>query len=117
MDTPPPPKLLDQMRDALRLKHYSYRTEQTYLAWAERYIRFHHLRHPKDMGAPEINACLTHLAVRRPLDQTKTGQPSGQPRVRVRNLQLLITNYQLPTISPAASTPPSTPNYPNARPI
>lgn len=60
-----PKKLIEQMRDALRLKHYSYRTEQTYLEWARRYILFHHKRHPADMGSPEIQAFLTDLAVRR----------------------------------------------------
>jgi integron integrase len=58
-------KLLDQMRDALRLKHYSYRTEETYLDWAKRYILFHNKRHPAEMGAPEIQAFLIHLATQR----------------------------------------------------
>jgi integron integrase len=58
-----PKKLLDQVRDAIRLKHYSYRTEQTYVGWIRRYILFHDKRHPKDMGAPEVEAFLTHLAV------------------------------------------------------
>jgi predicted GIY-YIG superfamily endonuclease len=57
-----PKKLLEQMRDSLRLKHYSLRTEQSYCAWVERFIRFHHLRHPKDMGADEITKFLTHHA-------------------------------------------------------
>ncbi len=48
---PPKRKLLDQVRDAVRLKHYSYRTEQSYVAWIRRYILFHNKRHPKDMGA------------------------------------------------------------------
>lgn len=60
-----PKKLLDQMRDAIRLKHYSYRTEQTYVDWVYRFILFHDKRHPKDMGASEIEAFLTHLAVQR----------------------------------------------------
>ena len=58
-----PPKLLDQVRDKLRVKHYSIRTEQTYSDWIKRYIYFHGKRHPKDMGAREIEAFLTHLAV------------------------------------------------------
>ncbi len=62
-----PPKgglrLLDQLREALRSRHYSPRTERTYLMWVRRFIRFHHLRHPAEMGEPEINAFLTHLAV------------------------------------------------------
>jgi integron integrase len=60
---PPPRKLLDRVRDTLRLKHYSYRTEQTYVDWIRRFILFHNKRHPQDMGVPEIEAFLTHLAV------------------------------------------------------
>lgn len=51
------------MRDALRVKHYSRRTEEAYVGWIRRYILFHQKRHPKDMGSPEIQAFLTHLAV------------------------------------------------------
>ncbi len=58
-------KLLDQMRDALRSQHYSYRTEETYLDWARRYILFHKKRHPNEMGAPEIQAFLIYLASER----------------------------------------------------
>ena len=59
----PPKKLLDQVRDMIRVKHYSYRTEETYVQWIRRFILFHNKQHPKDMGAPEIEAFLTHLAV------------------------------------------------------
>jgi integron integrase len=58
-------KLLDQLQDTLRTMHYSYRTEQTYLDWVRRFILFHKKRHPKDMGAPEIQAFLSHLATER----------------------------------------------------
>jgi integron integrase len=57
------PKLLDQVRDVIRLKHYSIRTERAYIDWIKRFILFHHKRHPNDMGAPEVQAFLTHLAV------------------------------------------------------
>ncbi len=57
-----PKKLLDQMSDAIRIKHYSYRTEESYLDWVRRFILFHNKRHPNDMGAPEIQAFLTYLA-------------------------------------------------------
>ena len=60
---PRPKKLLDQVREVIRVKHYSYRTEETYIQWIRRYILFHNKRHPKDMGVPEIEAFLTHLAV------------------------------------------------------
>jgi len=58
-------KLLDQVRDSLRLKHYSARTEQTYVEWIKRYILFHGKRHPTHMGGKEIETFLTHLAVER----------------------------------------------------
>ena len=58
-----PKRLLDQVRDVIRVKHYSPRTEQAYVDWITRFIFFHNKRHPRDMGAPEIEAFLTHLAV------------------------------------------------------
>ena len=60
---PPPRKLLDRVRDAIRVKHYSYKTEKTYVQWIKRYIFFHNKRHPQEMGADEINQFLTFLAV------------------------------------------------------
>jgi integrase len=63
--TPPPPRLLTQLRERIRLKHYSLRTEQSYVDWARRFILFHGKRHPVDMGAPEVEAFLTWLAVER----------------------------------------------------
>ncbi|SDI31401.1 integron integrase [Pseudomonas benzenivorans] len=59
------PKLLDQVRQQIRLRNYSIRTETVYAEWVKRYIRFHRYRHPAEMGAPEIEAFLTHLAVNR----------------------------------------------------
>jgi len=56
------PRLLDEVRDALRRRHYSYRTEQSYTDWIKRFIFFSDKRHPRDMGAPEVTAFLTHLA-------------------------------------------------------
>ena len=57
------PKLLDRMSAVLRARHYSARTEKAYLLWARRFIMFHRMRHPADMGETEVNAYLTHLAV------------------------------------------------------
>ena len=57
-----PKKLLEQVRDLLRLKHYSLRTERSYCDWIERFIRFHGKRHPRDLGEEEVNAFLTHMA-------------------------------------------------------
>jgi integron integrase len=61
----PKTKLLDQMRLVLRLKHLSIRTGHAYINWAKRFIVFHDKRHPKDLGAEEIRAFLTHLALHR----------------------------------------------------
>lgn len=58
-----PARLLDRVRYALRVKHYAYRTEQAYVYWIRRFILYHGKRHPKEMGGPEIEAFLTHLAV------------------------------------------------------
>lgn len=60
--TPAAPKLLDQLREKLRVKHYSIRTETQYLQWVKRFILYHGKRHPKDMGEKEVEAFLTHLA-------------------------------------------------------
>ena len=63
--TPVPTKtrLLDRVRQAIRQRHYSPRTEEAYVFWIRRYIFFHKLRHPAEMGADELNAFLSHLAV------------------------------------------------------
>jgi site-specific recombinase XerD len=57
------PSLLDQLRDRIRLKHYSIRTEEAYSEWVRRFVLFHRKRHPRDLGAAEVEAFLTHLAV------------------------------------------------------
>ena len=62
---PQPPKLLDQVSAKMRVKHYSLRTEKTYIDWTKRYIWHFDKTHPKDMGAEEVEAFLTHLAVSR----------------------------------------------------
>jgi integron integrase len=60
---PTGPRLLDQVRDRIRLKHYSIRTEQAYVDWIRRFVVHHGKRHPRDMGAAEVERFLTHLAV------------------------------------------------------
>ena len=69
-----PPKLLDQVRARLRVKHYSIRTERSYVDWIKRFILFHGKRHPKDMGAPELEAFLSHLAVDRNVSASTQNQ-------------------------------------------
>lgn len=64
MDLPPlrSTRVLDQLRERLRLMHYSLRTEEVYVYWVKAFIRFHQLRHPADMAGPEVEAFLTYLA-------------------------------------------------------
>jgi integron integrase len=58
-----PPKLLDKVREVLRRRHYSYQTEKSYIQWIKRFIAFHGMKPPREMGALEVEAFLTHLAV------------------------------------------------------
>ena len=58
-------KLLEEVRDQMRTRHYSYRTEQTYLQWIKQFILFHGKRHPSLLGSEEIGSFLTYLAVKR----------------------------------------------------
>lgn len=61
-DGPKQPRLLDRVRDAIRARHYSRRTEKAYVGWIRRFIFFHNVKHPDHMGTPEIVSFLTHLA-------------------------------------------------------
>ena len=77
-DTPEPspqrPKLLDQVRGAIRARHYSPRTEEAYVGWIEQFIRHHDLRHPGGMGEQEVSDFLTSLAVRRGVSASTQNQ-------------------------------------------
>lgn len=79
---PQPPKLLDRMRIHLRTRHYSIRTETAYIDWVRRFILFHGKRHPQDMGAAEVEAFLSHLAVDR--------QVSGSTQNQVKSALLYL---------------------------
>ncbi len=61
-DAAKPPRLLEQLRDAIQRRHYSSRTEETYVHWVRRFIYFSGRRHPRELGAPEVTAFLNHLA-------------------------------------------------------
>ncbi len=63
--TPDRPRLLNRVRQAIRVRHYSPRTEKAYVGWITRYVRFHRLQHPETMGADEIMSFLSHLATDR----------------------------------------------------
>ncbi len=68
------PRLLDRVRHAIRRKHYSYRTEMSYLHWIRRFILFHERRHPEEMGEAEIASFLTYLAVDRTVSASTQNQ-------------------------------------------
>ena len=86
------PRLLDRLREAIRLRHYSIRTEAAYVDWVRRFIRFHAKRHPREMGAAEVEAFLTHLAVERGV------APSTQNQAKSALLFLyrVVLQVQLP---------------------
>jgi integron integrase len=67
-------KLLDRMRIAIRTRHYSIRTEESYVKWTRRFILFHNKKHPSAMGADELNAFLSHLAVDRNVSASTQNQ-------------------------------------------
>lgn len=69
-----PPKLLDRVREAIRVRHYSVRTERVYVHWIKRYIFFHKVRHPVEMGAEEVRSFLSHLAVDQGLSASSQNQ-------------------------------------------
>jgi len=69
-----PKKLLDQVRDKIRFKHYSLSTEKTYIAWIKQFILYHHKRHPLEMSAIEVEAFLTYLATQRHVSSSTQNQ-------------------------------------------
>jgi len=69
-----PPKLLDQLHETLRRRHYSPRTEEAYVYWTVQYIRFHGMRHPRELGHADLMAFLTHLATARDLAASTQNQ-------------------------------------------
>jgi integron integrase len=71
---PESPKLLDRVREVIRLKHYSYRTEQAYCDWIRRYVRYHRMRHPATLGAEHVTAFLSSLAIVRDVSASTQNQ-------------------------------------------
>ena len=72
------PKLLTQVRELIRVRHYSRRTEQAYVHWIKQFIFFHNKRHPAEMGAAEVVAFLSHLAVDRQVATSTKTRPWRQ---------------------------------------
>ena len=88
-------RLLDRMREAIRLKHYSIRTEEAYVQWARRFILFHGKRHPGEMGAPEVMAFLSHLA----LERTVSASTQNQAKAGLLFLYREVLEVNLPWLS------------------
>ena len=88
----PPPKLLERLRIHLRTRHYSIRTEEAYVDWARRFILFHDKRHPQDMGAAEVEAFLSHLAV----DRQVSASTQNQAKAALLYLYKQVLQVDLP---------------------
>lgn len=67
-------KLSERLREALRSRHYSRRTEETYISWVKRFLYFHNLRHPNEMAEDEINKFLSHLALKEKVSASTQNQ-------------------------------------------
>lgn len=98
-------KLLEQVSDAIRAKHYSLRTEKTYLDWIRRYILFHDKRHPREMGVPEVQQFIVHLATQGNVSASTQNQALSAISFLYRHV--LHTELQFPadTIRPGRSKP------------
>ncbi|MGH7356524.1 MAG: integron integrase [Candidatus Rokuibacteriota bacterium] len=88
----PKPRLLEQVRAAIRARHYSPRTEKAYVHWIRRYIFFHGKRHPAEMGAPQVSQFLTHLAVR----ETVAASTQNQALSALLFLYRVVLGVELP---------------------
>jgi integron integrase len=89
---PQPPRLLDQVRDAIRVRHYSYRTEKAYVDWIRRFILFHGKRHPNQMAGKEVADFLSHLA----RDRKVAAATQGQALAALLFLYKRVLNIDLP---------------------
>jgi integron integrase len=98
-----PKKLLDRVRETIRRKHYSIRTEKSYVAWIRRYILFHNKRHPQEMGRAEIEAFLTYLAVERKVSASTQNQAFSALLILYRDV--LNKNLDFPIDSVRAKRP------------
>ena len=95
----PAPKLLDRVRARIRILHYSIRTEEAYVDWARRFILFHGKRHPLEMGAPEISAFLTYLAVERNV----SARTQNQAKAALLFLYKEVLELELPWLDEVVS--------------
>ena len=91
-ERPQEPRLLDRVREALRVRHYSLRTEVAYVDWVRRFVLFHGKRHPREMGVPEIESFLSHLA----LDRKVSGSTQNQAKAALLFLYKHVLELELP---------------------
>jgi integron integrase len=96
---PPRPRLLDRVRNKIRLKHYSIRTEKAYVDWVRRYVHFHGLRHPETLGAETVEGFLTHLAV----DDNVAASTQNQAKSALLFLYKEVLGITLPWLDGVAS--------------
>jgi len=101
MTQPQGKKLLEQLRDQLRLKQYSPRTEKTYTHWVREYILYHNKRHPREMGVPEINQFIAHLVVERKASASTQNQAISAVLFLYRNvLRISLDETSLTFVRP-----------------
>lgn len=96
-------RLLPRVREAIRVRHYSLRTEQAYVGWVRRFVHFHGLRHLREMAATEVAAFLTHLASERNV----SASTQGQAKSALLFLYKQVLESELPWLDEVVSAKPS----------
>lgn len=97
--TPPQPRLLVEVRRQIRIRHYAYSTERSYVYWTRFFVRFHRLRHPRDMGAAEVEAFQSHLAT----DRKVSTSTQNQAKAALLFLYKAVLNIGLPWLQEVIS--------------
>lgn len=108
METNPKPKekkLLDQVSDAIRAKHYSLRTEKTYIDWIRRFILHHNKKHPREMGVPEVQDFIIHLATKNSISASTQNQALSAVTFLYRHVLQKELQFPTDTIRPSRSKP------------
>ncbi len=97
-----PVRLLDRLREAIRVRHYSLSTERAYCDWVRRFILFHDKRHPRDLGAAEVTAFLSHLAVGRNVSPST----QNQAKAAILFLYRYVLELELPWLDEIVQAKP-----------
>jgi hypothetical protein len=112
---PEPPRLLDQVRAAVRMRHYSRRTEEAYAAWVRRFVLFHDKRHPREMGEAEVAAFLSHLATARFYERARPLNCGGRHYLSMADVGARRHTLRHGGASPRAAAAPCRPHRPVRR--